>query len=241
MFRFIPLVVAAVFLTGCGNDTSKLSSLEEKYSYALGQDIGKSLSRLPVEVKVEFLFQGVRDALAADGGKTLLDEKETAEVMKQFAEKLQTAQKEKVENAAKDNETKGKEFRDTNAKKEGVTTTPSGLQIETLTKGEGAQPKATDTVTVHYTGTLIDGSKFDSSVDRGQPATFPLGGVIKGWTEALQLMNVGGKYKVVIPPELGYGASGAGGKIGPNATLVFEIELIGIGEAKAEEKPVEKK
>lgn len=235
MYRLMIPVVAAALVAGCGSDTSKLSTLEEKYSYALGQDIGGSLKKLPVEVKVEFLFKGVRDALT-DDGKTLLPKEETAEVMKQFAEKLQTAQKEKQESATKDNTEKGQAFRDANAKKEGVTTTASGLQIRTIKKGDGAQPKASDTVTVHYVGTLIDGKEFDSSEKRGQPASFPLNGVIKGWTEGLQLMNVGGEYELVVPPELGYGANGAGQMIGPNATLIFNVKFLSIGEAKADGK-----
>lgn len=231
MKRFSALLLGLLLLAGCGSEKTDLDNFEQKYSYALGQDIGRSLKNLPLDIEMEYMFQGVRDALA-DEKKSLLTDEEMAAVMKEFAQKMQDAQKEKRESQTKENEDKGKSFRDENAKKEGVTTTASGLQIETITKGEGAQPKAEDTVTVHYVGTLIDGKEFDSSVKRGQPATFPLNGVIKGWTEGLQLMNVGGKYKLVVPSELAYGANGAGQLIGPNATLVFEVELIGIGEPK---------
>ncbi|MBL6873774.1 MAG: FKBP-type peptidyl-prolyl cis-trans isomerase, partial [Flavobacteriales bacterium] len=123
---------------------------------------------------------------------------------------------------------KGQAFLDENAKKEGVVTTASGLQYQVLTQGQGAKPAASDEVTVHYHGTLIDGTVFDSSVDRGQPASFPVGGVIQGWVEALQLMNVGSKYKLFIPSNLAYGERGAGGSIGPNETLIFEVELLSI-------------
>ena len=121
-------------------------------------------------------------------------------------------------------------FLEENAKKEGVVTTASGLQYIVMTKGDGAMPKETDNVTVHYHGTLLDGTVFDSSVERGQPATFPLNGVIKGWTEGVQLMNVGSKFRFFIPSDLAYGERGAGGAIGPNATLIFEVELISIGK-----------
>ena len=123
----------------------------------------------------------------------------------------------------------GQKFLDENAKRDGVVTTATGLQYEVLKEGSGDSPKETDNVTVHYHGTLIDGTVFDSSVDRGQPATFPVNGVIPGWVEALQLMNAGAKYKLFIPSNLAYGERGAGGAIGPNATLVFEVELISIG------------
>ncbi len=231
MKRVSALLLGLLLLAGCSAEKTDLDNFEQKYSYALGQDIGRSLKNLPLDIEMEYMFQGVRDALA-DEQKNLLTDEEMATVMKEFAQKMQDAQKEKREASAKDNEDKGKAFREENGKKEGVTTTESGLQIETVTKGEGAKPKAEDIVTVHYTGTLIDGKEFDSSVKRGQPANFPLNGVIKGWTEGLQLMNVGGKYKLVVPPELAYGANGAGQLIGPNATLVFEIELISIGEPK---------
>jgi FKBP-type peptidyl-prolyl cis-trans isomerase FkpA len=132
----------------------------------------------------------------------------------------------RADEMAQQNEEKSKVFLETNAKKSGVTTTASGLQFEVITPAEGPKPTTESTVTVHYTGTLTDGTEFDSSVKRGQPATFPLGGVIPGWTEGLQLMGVGGKYRFVIPPDLGYGPRGAGNVIPPNSVLVFEVELI---------------
>ncbi len=244
--RFLMLVPAAAVLAACGGSegqgqkVSSLDSFEQKYSYALGQDIGSSLSNLPMQVEMDYLVQGLRDASAGDA--TLLSEEDARQVLQEFTQKAQAAQLEQRQTQAADNLADGEKYREENAAREGVTTTESGLQIETLAAAEGPQPTVEDRVSVHYTGTLIDGTKFDSSVDRGQPATFPLNGVIKGWTEGLQLMNVGGKYRLVIPPELGYGASGAGQKIGPNATLVFEIELLSIegqGDAEADEAEAE--
>ncbi|MDX1497217.1 MAG: FKBP-type peptidyl-prolyl cis-trans isomerase, partial [Salinisphaeraceae bacterium] len=231
--RILVPVAAALCIVGCdqgGGDKAEVTaapeSFEQKYSYALGKDIGGSLGQLPKDIDQQYLFQGVKDGLADEAG--LMDDEEKLAVLNEFRTQMQQAQMEKQQAAAGENQAKGEEFRKANAEKEGVKTTESGLQIEVLEEGKGESPNAEDTVTVHYTGTLIDGTEFDSSHKRGQPATFPLNGVIKGWTEGLQLMDVGGKYRLVIPPELAYGPSGAGGQIGPNATLVFEIDLLGI-------------
>lgn len=237
------LVPAVAVVAACsggdgGKQVTSLDSFEQKYSYALGQDIGNSLGKMPMQVELDYLVQGLRDV--SGEGEGLLTEEEARQVLQEFTQKAQAAQLEKQQTAAADNMANGDAFRKENAAKEGVTTTDSGLQIETVQAAEGPKPTVEDRVTVHYTGTLVDGTKFDSSVDRGQPATFPLNGVIKGWTEGLQLMNVGGKYRLVIPPELGYGASGAGQAIGPNATLVFDIELLSIeGKGEAEAAPAE--
>lgn len=236
-FRILVPAAAALLIAGCnqgGGDTAEVTqapeSFEQKYSYALGKDIGASLGQLPKDVDEGYLFQGVRDGLG--GSEGLMNDEEKLAVLNEFRTQMQQAQMEEQQAAAGENKTAGEAFRKENAAKDGVETTESGLQYEVLTEGEGESPTAEDTVTVHYTGTLIDGTEFDSSHKRGQPATFPLTGVIKGWTEGLQLMNVGGKYRLVIPPELAYGANGAGGKIGPNATLVFEIDLLGIEGAE---------
>ena len=239
--RILIPAAAALFVAGCNQQggggsatvTDAPDSFEQKYSYALGKDIGGSLGQLPKDVDQEYLFQGVRDGL--NGAEGLMNDEEKLAVLNEFRTQMQAAQMEKQQAAASENKSKGDAFRKTNSEKEGVKTTDSGLQIEVITEGEGDSPKAEDTVTVHYTGTLIDGTEFDSSHKRGQPATFPLNGVIKGWTEGLQQMKVGGKYRLVIPPELAYGPNGAGGQIGPNSTLVFEIDLIGIeGDEEAE-------
>lgn len=185
------------------------------YSYAIGMEIGKNFKADNVELDIESLIAGVRDALAA--AKPKYDE---AACMKAL-EKLSEARAGAVV-------VQNKKFLEENKKAEGVTTLPSGLQYKVLKAGTGATPTAQDTVRTHYKGQLIDGTVFDSSYDRGEPAEFPVGGVIKGWTEALQKMKVGDKWQLFIPSELAYGEAGAGGLIPPHATLVFEIELLDI-------------
>jgi FKBP-type peptidyl-prolyl cis-trans isomerase FkpA len=167
------------------------------------------------------LVEGLRDA---NGGKaSAVSEAQIRAAFEQLEQDAAAAAVAKGEENLK----AGEAYRTENAKKPGVTTTASGLQIETITAGEGESPKVTDKVKVHYTGTLVDGTKFDSSVDRGEPITFPLDGVIKGWGEGLQLMKVGGKSRLVIPPSIGYGPQGTG-PIPPNSTLIFDVELLGI-------------
>jgi FKBP-type peptidyl-prolyl cis-trans isomerase len=187
--------------------------------------MGKQLSQAPFKLDIDKIVQGLRDA---SGGKP------SAIPQDQMQAALETLQKEanagaeaKARDSGDVNIKAGDAYRAENGKKPGVTTTASGLQIETLVAGTGDSPKITDKVKVHYVGTLIDGTKFDSSIDRGQPITFPLNGVIKGWGEGLQLMKVGGKSRLVIPPTLGYGPEGTG-PIPPNATLVFEVQLLSI-------------
>jgi FKBP-type peptidyl-prolyl cis-trans isomerase len=215
----------ALALTACDKGgKSKLDTDTEKFSYAIGMDIGRSLKRLDTEIDSAALRQGVQDVL--DDKETLLTQEQVVEVMTSFSQKIQKEQEEKQKAAAGKNAEEAKKFFAENGKKEGVKTTKSGLQYQVITEGKGDHPKATDRVSVHYTGKLLDGTTFDSSVERGQPATFPLNAVIPGWTEGLQLMTVGSKYKLFIPPELGYGERGAGPKIGPNSALVFEVELL---------------
>jgi FKBP-type peptidyl-prolyl cis-trans isomerase len=189
--------------------------------YGIGYQVGKQLKSAGVALDLDAVVAGLRDSVAGKESKV------SPAAIKQAMARLQ----QDAEAAAKDKGTQnvklGDEFRAENGKKKSVTTTASGLQIETLTEGTGPSPKPTDTVKVHYTGKLIDGTTFDSSVDRGEPAVFPLNGVIPGWTEGLQLMKVGGKARLVIPPSIGYGAAGQG-PIGPNATLIFEVELLAI-------------
>jgi FKBP-type peptidyl-prolyl cis-trans isomerase len=212
--------------------TLKLESQEDKLSYVFGQNIGKNLKQQEIEVNTDILVQGMQDALA---DKTpLLTEEEMSEVLMSYQKDRIAKQAEKQKQAGEKNLQEGKAFLAENKEKEGVVTLESGLQYKVMTPGTGATPKAEDKVTTNYRGTLIDGTEFDSSYSRGKPATFPVKGVIKGWTEALQLMKEGAKWQLFIPSDLAYGERGAGSKIGPNSTLIFEIELLSI--EKTEEK-----
>ncbi|MDX8406183.1 MAG: FKBP-type peptidyl-prolyl cis-trans isomerase [Mariprofundus sp.] len=204
------------------NDTAKLS-------YAIGMDIGASLKSLSTEFDRPALIAAINDRL---DGKELKMKDEEAATVKQAFFKQQAAKREVEKKAAAEtNKAAGEKFLAENAKKPGVTVTASGLQYEILTPATGAKPKASDSVKVHYRGTLLDGTEFDSSYKRGQPIIFPLNGVIKGWIEGLQLMNVGSKFKFYIPSNLAYGEGGAGNTIAPNSTLVFEVELLAIEDA----------
>lgn len=202
-----------------------LTKQDQRISYSLGADIGGNLKRQGLELDAAALAKGITDALK---GTAELSEAEVQKVL-QDARPLMMAQVEaRQRQLAEANVKAGETFLDTNAKKAGVKTTPSGLQYKVLKEGKGKNPKSTDTVMVHYHGTLIDGSVFDSSVDRGEPMEIPVTGVIPGWVEALQMMKEGDKWELVIPPNLAYADRGAGGKIGPNTTLVFEVELLSI-------------
>lgn len=207
-----------------------LTTDAEKFGYAIGVDLGKSLQPVKDDVDVKALKEGLDDAVS---GKTpKLDDAQREEVKMTVAKKLQEKQVAEREKQAGKAKTDGEKFLVENGKKAGVKTTASGLQYEVITEGKGAHPKASDQVTVHYKGTLLNGEEFDSSYSRNQPVTFPLGNVIPGWTEGVQLMTPGSKYKFYIPSALGYGERGAGVKIGPNETLVFEVELLSIEVAK---------
>ncbi len=202
-------------------------------SYGIGYDMGKYISRLPIKLDDAAVNAGFADGRS--GAESKVTPQQLQAAMTALSTEMQAAEMEKqkarqgdLAAAGEKAVGEGKAYREANAKKPGVTTTASGLQIEHLKQGEGAAPTAASTVKVHYTGTLIDGTKFDSSVDRGEPIEFPLNGVIKGWTEGLQLMKVGGKARLVIPPEIGYGAQGSPPVIPPNATLVFEVELLAV-------------
>jgi FKBP-type peptidyl-prolyl cis-trans isomerase len=218
-------------VTAKSASTLTLKTQKEKASYALGMKIGGDLRRQTVNTAVDpaLTARGLRDALA--GTKPLLTEEEEKAALTQLQTEIRTKQEAKAKEASAPNRKDGDAFLATNKGKEGVVTLPDGLEYKILTAGTGPKPTASDTVTVNYKGTLIDGTEFDSSYKRGQPATFPVGGVIKGWTEALQLMPVGSKWQLFIPTDLAYGDSGRPG-IPPGATLVFEVELISIGEAK---------
>jgi FKBP-type peptidyl-prolyl cis-trans isomerase len=192
----------------------------------VGLSVGKSLQRESIDVDPSIVEQGIKDALA--GGKTLMTDEEAKAAMATLRAAAQKNQEAKMAQAGDANKKEGDAFLAANKTKEGVVTLPSGLQYKILTAGTGAKPTAADTVICNYKGTLINGKEFDASSKHGGPATFPVSGVIKGWTEALQLMPVGSKWQLFIPPDLAYGQRGAGGDIGPGATLIFEVELVSI-------------
>lgn len=201
-------------------------------------NLGNNLQRQSVPVNADMVTRGLKDALA--GGKTLLTEEEARGAMVEMQNQLRQQQIEKAKVEGEKNQKEGEAFLAANKGKDGVVTLPSGLQYKILKAGTGPKPTASDTVICNYEGTLVDGKEFDSSAKHGGPATFPVTGVIKGWTEALQLMPVGSKWQLFVPPQLAYGDRGAGGDIGPDATLIFQVELISI-QPKTEEKKTEEK
>jgi len=203
-----------------------LSTPKDKLSYAIGLNIGRSLQKDDIAIDPEIVAQGFKDALA--GGKTLLTDEEAKAAIVALQADLRKKQEETMKAAGDVNKKQGDAFLAANKAKEGVVTLPSGLQYKIVTPGTGPKPAATDTVVCNYRGTLIDGTEFDSSYKRGQPATFPVGQVIPGWTEALQLMPVGSKWQLFIPPDLAYGERSPSPVIGVNSTLIFDIELLSI-------------
>jgi len=213
---------------------SAWSSENQKLSYAIGLDVGNSLKTLGSDIDRAAFVEAMNSQL--DGKVSRLDATEAGKVKQEFFQKRAAKQAEERQAKASENKALGEKFLAENGKKEGVITTDSGLQYEVVSMGDGAKPKATDKVKVHYSGTLLDGTEFDSSYKRGQPISFPLNGVIKGWTEGVQLMPVGSKFKFFIPSDLAYGENGAGATIAPNSTLIFEVELLAI-EASAEAQP----
>lgn len=220
---FAILILASALFAACKNDGKNPSSAAKGASvdpsYAFGVAIGTSLKETSVAIKYDSFLKGVKDVM--EGKKPTLTVEEAQKIIRESIDAAMAKKGE--ENLAKETA-----YFAENGKKSGVITTASGLQYEVITEGTGANPTATDTVKVNYVGTLVDGTKFDSSFDRGEPAIFPLNRVIPGWTEGIQLMKVGGKTKFYIPSKLAYGPSGAGDKIGPNSTLVFEVDLIEI-------------
>jgi FKBP-type peptidyl-prolyl cis-trans isomerase FklB len=203
-----------------------LNTPKDKLSYAIGLNIGRSLQKDDIGVDPEIVAQGFKDALT--GGKTLLTDDEAKAAIVALQADLRKKQEETMKSAGEANKKQGDAFLAANKAKEGVVTLPSGLQYKIVTPGTGPKPAATDTVVCNYRGTLIDGTEFDSSYKRGQPATFPVGQVIPGWTEALQLMPVGSKWQLFIPPDLAYGERSPSPVIGVNSTLIFDIELLSI-------------
>jgi len=203
-----------------------LKNQKDKVSYAIGLDIGGTLKRQLIDVNEGLLTNGIKDGLS--GAKPLMTDEQVKQVMSAFQKEMMEKQVAARKATGEKNKEEGQKFLDENKKKEGWKTTASGLQYKVVKEGSGTSPKETDTVKVNYRGTLLDGTEFDSSYKRGQAATFPVNRVIKGWTEALQLMKPGSKYELVIPAELAYGERGAGAEIGSNATLRFDVELLEI-------------
>src|SRR5216117_999646 len=234
--KYFILIVSASLLALLlfGQDKSpQLKDQKDKVSYGIGMNIGFNLSRQKVDINPDILAAGIKDAIA---GKPQLTQDQVKDVMAQFEKDMEQKQKQ----AGEKNKTEGAKFLEDNKKKPGVKTTASGLEYKVEKEGTGAQPKPTDMVTVNYRGTLMDGTEFDSSYKRGQTASFPVNGVIKGWTEALQLMPVGSKWQLFIPSDLAYGDRGADPRsgIGPGATLIFDVELLSIQDkAKSQVAP----
>jgi FKBP-type peptidyl-prolyl cis-trans isomerase FklB len=223
--------VVAPAAWGSAKKGKELKTEKEKVSHILGNQIGTNFKRNGIEVDTAVFLQAVEAALK--GEKSSISQEETQKIMTAYQKTIQDKMAEKAKAAGDKNSKEGKAFLEENKKKPGIVTLPSGLQYKVEKEGSGALPKSTDTVKVHYRGTLLDGTEFDSSYARNEPAEFGVTQVIKGWTEALQLMKPGAKWKLYIPSELAYGANGAGGDIGPNSTLQFDVELIEIKAAAA--------
>jgi len=234
IIRLSSIIMLSSAIVACGNDNNTsstplvLETLQQKASYGYGVDIANQLTQQGIELDVNALNQGLADAF--NNVELALNEEQRLQAQTEFQNILRDAAIKKQTDIAVKNLAEGEAFLTANAKEDGVITTESGLQYKILVSGDGEQPKASDTVTTHYVGTLIDGREFDSSIARGTPASFPVEGVIKGWTEALQLMHVGDKWRLFIPAELAYGATQRSALIQPNSTLIFELELLGIKE-----------
>jgi len=215
----IILAIPTLLVAFSASAQTTLSTDKDKLSYGLGMMIGERVLKQYGDIDYQILLQGIIDQ--HQGKDTLMDISEAGRVLSELQQKMN-------EQKFTDVKSTGEAFLASNAKLDGVTVTESGLQYSVITESEGAKPAVTDTVTVHYRGTLLDGTEFDSSYSRGEPATFPLNGVIPGWTEGVQLMSIGNKFKFVIPYQLAYGERGAGSSIGPFETLIFEVELLKI-------------
>ena len=234
MKKVLISVLIMLAMAACSQqpDAEKKVSLDSdkaKLGYAMGMDAGSFFRQMQSDADADAFIEAFETAVA--GGEIRIKPEDAVKVKQAFMQKKQKEQEAQMAKMAADgeaNKAAGEAFLTANKQRDGITTTPSGLQYEVLTPGKGASPKATDTVKVHYRGTLLDGTEFDSSIVRGEPATFPLDRVIQGWTEGVQLMNVGSKYRFYVPSELAYGPRGAGAKIGPNTALIFEVELLEI-------------
>lgn len=226
-FLIIPALCLGLFTgTALAGGKPKLKSQKDSVSYGLGMNIGTSISRDSLDLDVDMLAAGIHDALS--GKDMLLTQEQCGALLQAFQQQMMSKQAERASVAGTKNKADGEKFLADNKKKTGVVTLPSGLQYQVIKEGTGPKPKATDNVTTKYKGTLIDGTVFDDSENHGGTAQFAVNQVIPGWTEALQLMPVGSKWRLFVPANLAYGDRGAGGQIGPNATLIFEVELMGI-------------
>lgn len=231
--KFMVALLLAAAVVGCqsqgtnGGGKTSLTSKKDSVSYGIGFNIGRNLHKDSIEVEYDALVAGMRDALA-DSGKRILSQGAVDSTMMAFQNEMKEKQMNSMQAEAAKNQAEGEAFLAANKTKEGVVTLPDGLQYKVIKDGTGPKPKANQTVSVHYRGMLLNGQEFDSSYKRGEPATFPVGGLIKGWTEALQMMKVGSKWTIWIPSDLAYGERGAGGVIPPNATLIFEMELLAV-------------
>jgi len=222
LFLALPLISPAADQ----NSQKQLQTYQEKISYVLGREVGRSFKESPTKIEIDIFMQGLADGLK--DSKSLLTPEEEKAVKSEFTKQINQDRARKQAALSDTNLKAEKEFLIDNKSKAGVKTTASGLQYKVLRQGTGAKPQATDKVKVNYRGTLIDGTEFDSSYKRNKPAIFPVNGVIAGWTEALQLMSPGSKYRLFVPSKLAYGARGAGKMIGPNAILIFDVELLEI-------------
>jgi FKBP-type peptidyl-prolyl cis-trans isomerase FklB len=220
------LLGIVLFSTNClGAEGLELKDQKDKESYSLGYQFGQSLKHQGLAINLEVYTAGIRDALG--GAKPRLSQEEVNKTVSEIQSRVMAARQKEMQELADNNLSEGKAFLEANGKKEGVKTLSSGLQYKVLAEGSGKTPKATDEVTVNYRGTLIDGTEFDSSYGRGKPLTVKVNGVIRGWSEALQLMKAGSRWQLFIPPDLAYGERGMG-RIPPNSTLIFEVELISV-------------
>ena len=230
--RFFAVMIMLTYLAGCTPEEAssaselKLDTPKNRISYTIGVNIGQDFKSQNMDVDPDLLLMGLKDTLS--GKELQLTEEEMVQEIQNFQQEMQVKMAAEMEAKAAENKAAGEAFLAENAKQEGVVVTESGLQYKIIEPGQGDSPGPADVATVHYRGTLIDGTQFDSSYDRGQPASFPVGGVIPGWSEALQLMKPGAKWQLSIPAELAYGERGAGQDIGPNSTLLFDVELISV-------------
>jgi len=220
------LSISFLFSICYAGEKLELKDQKDKESYSLGYQFGQNLKAQDVEINLDVYISGIRDSL---GGKdSLMSQEETRTTLSDLQKRIAAVRQKELKEKAEKNLSESKAFLAENGKKEGIKTLLSGLQYKVLAEGYGKMPKAEDTVTVHYKGTLIDGKEFDASYKRGQPATFKVNGVIKGWSEALQLMKEGSKWQLYIPPDLAYGERAMGPQIPPNSALIFEVELISV-------------